>query len=42
MKRIGGSVGDAFDLELGIFEIEEESSFQAGNVEIAKHPWPSV
>ena|GEM_PF-3564553 len=30
-------VGDAFDLEARIFEIEEKGCLEAGNVEIAEH-----
>lgn len=29
--------GDAFDAELGVFEVEKESGFEAGDVEIAQH-----
>jgi len=31
------SVGDTFDPEAGIFEIEKECGFEAGDVEVAKH-----
>ena len=31
------SVGDAFDAEGCEFEVEEESGFEAGDVEVAEH-----
>ncbi len=31
------SVGDPFDLEAGMFEIEEQRGFEAGDVEVAQH-----
>lgn len=29
------SVGDALDLEAGVFEVEEEGGFEAGDVEVS-------
>ena len=29
-------VGDAFDAEFGVFEIQEEGCLQSGDVEVAK------
>jgi hypothetical protein len=31
------SVGDSFDLEAGVFEVEEQGGFKAGDVEVAEH-----
>lgn len=31
------SVGDAFDLEAGVFEVEEQGGFETGDVEVAEH-----
>ena len=30
-------VGDAFDLEAGVFEVEEQGGLEAGDVEVAEH-----
>jgi hypothetical protein len=31
------SDGDTFDLEAGMFEVEKQSGFETGDVEVAKH-----